>query len=82
MAVCSYCGRYHDPSEWPEQFRTAYTPNCCFHCYEENPSRSEWAHVDEPESEPDLPPPEEPDDEDDVEIAEDPDPTDGDAEDI
>lgn len=47
MAICKYCGRYHDPDEWPPEFRTAYTPNCCFKCFEENPDRAQFGHVDE-----------------------------------
>lgn len=78
MAICKYCGKYNDRHEWPQMFVEAYTPDCCFNCYEENPDRAVWGHVDEEEtnnesetvdSEPDL---------DDI-IA--PDPTDGECED-
>ncbi len=39
MAICSYCGKYHDMFEWPEQYRPFYSPKTCFSCYCEDPSR-------------------------------------------
>lgn len=44
MAVCRYCGRYHDPTEWPTEFRAAYVPHVCFPCYEDNPERADSRH--------------------------------------
>lgn len=79
MAVCKYCGKYNDSSEWPERFLTAYTPNCCFDCYMENPDRAVWGYINEPDDEDE--PLEQPDDQSDVDDIEVPDPTDGECED-
>lgn len=39
MALCRYCGRYNDITEWPGDFQEAYVQHCCFKCFEEDPSR-------------------------------------------
>ena len=79
MAVCKYCGKYNDSSEWPQRFVSAYTPDCCFDCYEENPDRATWGHRDELDE--DTETTENFTDPSDLDTIEVPDPTDGECED-
>lgn len=45
---CKLCGSYNDPTEWPEEDRSEYTPDLCHDCWildkedeeEEEPSDS------------------------------------------
>ena len=53
MAVCRFCGRYHDIYEWPEQFRPAFVPHVCFNCFSEVPERADANHSAEDEEEED-----------------------------
>lgn len=32
MKRCKKCGRYNDPSEWPEEMRADYDPDLCYVC--------------------------------------------------
>lgn len=49
MGLCRYCGRTADEADYPPEFREAFRPNLCFHCYEENPERADPGYVEEPQ---------------------------------
>ena len=51
MAICRYCGRYNDITEWPGDFQEAYVPHCCFKCFTEDSSRLDLEAAKEEEEE-------------------------------
>lgn len=32
LPSCKRCGRYNDPSEWPENMRDQFDPDLCYAC--------------------------------------------------